>query len=50
MTVILASVGQWPAIALAVAVMVGLCLWGLFRRGSISDRARTDVDQSSDGH
>lgn len=43
----LAADGRWPAVALAIAIVVGLCLWGLFRRGSMSDRARTDDGQSS---
>ena len=29
--------------AAAIAVIAGLCLFLLFRRGSIADRARTDV-------
>lgn len=45
---VLAASGQWPVIALAVAVAVALCLWGLFRRGSIADRARVDDGQGRD--
>ncbi len=41
----LAANTPWPLLAAAVAVVVGACLWGLFRRGSIADRARTDPVQ-----
>lgn len=34
----------WPVLALGVASVTALALWGLFRRGSIADRARTDDD------
>jgi len=37
-----ASSAPWPLIAIAIAVIVALCLWGLFRRGSMADRSRTD--------
>lgn len=33
---------SWPAVVLGVAVVTALALWGLFRRGSIADRARRD--------
>jgi hypothetical protein len=33
---------SWPAVALGVAAVTALALWGLFRRGSIADRARRD--------
>ncbi|HEY6533767.1 MAG TPA: hypothetical protein VIY72_15780 [Acidimicrobiales bacterium] len=39
---LLASSTPWPAIALGVAVVVGVCLWLLFRSGSMADRARDD--------
>lgn len=39
---VLAANTEWPLVAVAVAVAAAVCLWGLFRRGSIADRARTD--------
>lgn len=46
---VVASV-SWPAVAVGVAVVVLLCLWGLFRRGSMADRARDDyADDLDDG-
>ncbi|CAB4346644.1 MAG: hypothetical protein F2947_08635 [Actinobacteria bacterium] len=44
-----ASSAPWPLIAVAIAAASGLCLWALFRRGSIADRARSDATQSPDG-
>lgn len=38
----LAANTEWPLVAVVVAVAAVVCLWGLFRRGSIADRARTD--------
>jgi hypothetical protein len=32
----------WPAILVGVAVVVAVCLWLLFRSGSMADRARAD--------
>lgn len=32
----------------AIVVIVGLCLWLLFRRGSIGDRAKVDVPDPDD--
>ncbi|MBU6328854.1 MAG: hypothetical protein KGR18_02740 [Acidobacteria bacterium] len=32
----------WPAILIGVGIAVAACLWTLFRRGSIADRARAD--------
>lgn len=43
-----ASAVEWPVVVIAIAVVVALCLWGLFRRGSMSDRARSDDGQSTD--
>jgi hypothetical protein len=42
--VVLAASVSWPLIALGVAAVTALALWGLFRRGSIADRARADYD------
>lgn len=39
---ILSATAPWPLIAVGVAVVVALCLWSLFRRGSLSDRSRSD--------
>ncbi|MEI7623227.1 MAG: hypothetical protein WCJ88_06700 [Actinomycetes bacterium] len=47
--VVLASSAPWPIILLAIAAASGLCLWALFRRGSIADRARSDDPQSPGG-
>ncbi|MCE2807481.1 MAG: hypothetical protein F2561_05550 [Actinobacteria bacterium] len=44
-----ASSTPWPLIVLAIAAASGLCLWALFRRGSIADRARSDDSQSPGG-
>jgi hypothetical protein len=33
----------WPAVLVVVAIVVAACLWGLFRRGSVADRARHDA-------
>ena len=56
-TLLLAAETSWPVLVLAVAVAVALCLWGLFRRGSIGHRARTGAapservnGQDDDGH
>jgi hypothetical protein len=38
----MASSAPWPAILLGVAVVVAVCLWLLFRPGSMADRARID--------
>lgn len=43
---VFASSAPWPVIVIGVALAVGLCLWALFRRGSIADRARSDEVQS----
>jgi hypothetical protein len=40
---VVASTLPWPAIVLVVALAAALCLWGLFRRGSVADRARHDA-------
>ena len=48
-TSVLAADTPWPLLALAVVAAVAVCLWGLFRRGSIADRARTDPDQERTG-
>jgi hypothetical protein len=39
---VVATSTPWPAILLGVAVVVALCLWLLFRSGSMADRARSD--------
>ena len=39
---LLAAATPWPALALAVAVVVAVCLWLLFRSGSVADRSRDD--------
>jgi hypothetical protein len=41
-TVLTAASTPWPTILLGVAVVVAICLWLLFRPGSIGHRARTD--------
>jgi len=41
-TVLLAASTPWPALVLGVALVVAVCLWFLFRPGSIGDRARDD--------
>lgn len=40
----IATTNPWPAILLGTAVVVAVCLWLLFRPGSIADRARTDEE------
>jgi len=48
----IAATVSWPTVVLVVAVLVALCLWGLFRRGSVADRARHDApstDHTSEG-
>jgi len=42
MDLILAASVPWPLVAVGVAAVTAVALWGLFRRGSIADRARTD--------
>jgi hypothetical protein len=44
----LAAAVAWPAIVIAVAIAVAICLWGLLRRGSVADRAR-DEATTTDG-
>ena len=44
---VLAATAPWPAILVGVVVVVGLCLWLLFRPGSIADRARTEDDEAA---
>ena len=41
-TLLLAASTPWPAILVGVAVVVAVCLWLLFRSGSMADRARVD--------
>ena len=41
-TVLLAASTPWPAILVGVAVVVAVCLWLLFRPGSMAHRARAD--------
>ena len=40
----IATTNPWPALLIGIAVVVAVCLWLLFRRGSIADRARTDAE------
>lgn len=40
----MATTDPWPILLLGIAVVVALCLWLLFRPGSIADRARHDED------
>ena len=46
---LLASTPPWPAILLGVAVVVAVCLWLLFRPGSMADRARVDHADEDEG-
>lgn len=39
---VMATTDPWPAILIGVGIAVAACLWTLFRRGSIADRARAD--------
>lgn len=39
---LLANTTPWPALLLGVAVVVAVCLWLLFRPGSMADRSRVD--------
>jgi hypothetical protein len=41
-TALMASSPGWPAVLVGVAAVVVLCLWLLFRTGSMADRARSD--------
>ena len=41
-TDLLAASTPWPAILVGVAVVVAVCLWLLFRPGSMAHRARAD--------
>lgn len=41
---VIATTNPWPALLIATAVVVAVCLWLLFRRGSIADRARSDEE------
>jgi hypothetical protein len=45
MTTSVGSPLQLAAAVVGVAVIVGILLWLLFRRGSIADRARSDVPE-----
>lgn len=45
---LLASSPPWPALLLGVAVVVAVCLWLLFRPGSMADRARVDHPDDDD--
>jgi len=50
---VLAASASWPVLVLGVIVATALCLWLLFRAGSIGDRARDDhADEGPDvdGH
>lgn len=39
---VMTTTDPWPAILIGVGIAVAACLWTLFRRGSIADRARAD--------
>ncbi len=41
---VIATTNPWPALLIGIAAVVLVCLWLLFRRGSIADRARTDEE------
>jgi hypothetical protein len=41
-TALLAASTPWPAVLVGVAVVVAICLWLLFRPGSMAHRARAD--------
>jgi hypothetical protein len=43
------SGGTLVLVAAAIVVIAGLCLYLLFRRGSIADRARTDMPDPDPG-
>lgn len=45
---LLANTPPWPALLLGVAVVVAVCLWLLFRPGSMADRARVDHPDDDD--
>ena len=51
-TSVLAASFEWPLAVAGVAGVTAIALWGLFRRGSIADRARSDyadeLDDASD--
>lgn len=40
----IATTSPWPALLIGIAAVVAVCLWLLFRRGSIADRARNDEE------
>ncbi len=42
--VVMATTGPWPILLIGIAVVVAVCLWLLFRAGSIADRARHDEE------
>ena len=44
-----AAGAAWPAVFVAIAIVIAICLWGMFRSGSIADRARSDEDQTESG-
>jgi hypothetical protein len=46
----LASSTPWPAVLVGVAVVVAVCLWLLFRPGSMADRARDDHADDDGAH
>jgi hypothetical protein len=45
----LASSPPWPAVLLGVAAVVAVCLWLLFRPGSMADRATVDYADDDPG-
>jgi hypothetical protein len=40
----MATTDPWPILLIGIAVVVAVCLWLLFRPGSIADRARHDEE------
>jgi hypothetical protein len=42
LSLVVAASTPWPAVLLGVAAVVAVCLWLLFRSGSMADRARSD--------
>jgi len=41
---VMATTDPWPILLIGIAVVVAVCLWLLFRPGSIADRARHDEE------
>ncbi|MSZ89559.1 MAG: hypothetical protein F2585_09475 [Actinobacteria bacterium] len=47
-TALIAAGATWPALVVGIAIVVAICLWGMFRSGSIADRARSDDDAQNE--